>query len=369
MKNLKITIPEPCHEDWSKMTKTNKGKFCNSCTKEVFDFTTFSDEQLIKQFGKQGDLCGRFTTNQLDRSLVLQRKKQHNYLSYAFSGIFSLLLLNSSPSKAQEKPKTIQTNKKFISIPLQNTRVTNNITVTGKVLDEANLPLPGATVLIKGTLNGTTTDFDGVFSLDCKKTDILVFSYVGYFEQEFPVKKAIHVNLALDKSLRDVVVTSLGFVKKKYEINTKLKPNNSLEEIKVVAGGISVKDCSSNSKKLNDSFIASGTIVDETNMPFPEVTVLIKGTNQSVNTDFNGKFSINCRKNDTLIITYTGYKTIEKLIIKKQEVDVRLNLDSSLETIVVTGGVHYTKKRWFAGRLFTRFTNLFRKHNKNPLCR
>jgi len=208
MKNLKITIPEPCHEDWSKMLNTEKGKFCNSCTKEVFDFTAFSDEQLIKQFEKQGDLCGRFTTNQLDRSLFLQRKKQHNYLSYALSGIFSLLLLNTSPLKAQEKPKTMQTDKKFVSIPLQNTRLGDSITVTGTILDEANLPLPGATVLIKGTLNRTTTDFDGKFSLNCKKDDILVISYVGYFDKEIKGNtNALHLNLQPDNSNEVIVLT------------------------------------------------------------------------------------------------------------------------------------------------------------------
>jgi len=54
------------------MLPTKKGKFC---TKEVFDFTTFSDEQLIKRLEKDDDLCGRFTVNLLNRNLVLQRKK------------------------------------------------------------------------------------------------------------------------------------------------------------------------------------------------------------------------------------------------------------------------------------------------------
>lgn len=165
MRKLNITIPEPCNEEWSTMTSTEKGQFCNSCTKEVFDFTHYSDEQLIKRFEKEGDLCGRFTTTQLDRDLVLQRKKNHNYLSYAFSGLLSLFLLNSSNSKAQEKPNTIQTDKKFTSIPLQNTQVTDSITVSGTVLDETNMPLPGATVVIKGTTTGVSTDFDGKFSL------------------------------------------------------------------------------------------------------------------------------------------------------------------------------------------------------------
>ena len=47
-KSFKINIPEPCHEDWAQMTSTEKGKFCDSCAKEVIDFTNKSDEQLYK---------------------------------------------------------------------------------------------------------------------------------------------------------------------------------------------------------------------------------------------------------------------------------------------------------------------------------
>lgn len=253
MKNLKIAIPEPCYEDWNKMSYTEKGKFCNSCTKEVFDFTAFSDEQLIKQFEKEGDLCGRFTTNQLNRNLTLQRKKSHDYISYAFSGIFSLLLLNTNPSKAQEKPKTTQTNKNFVSIPLQNTRVTDSITVSGTVFDESNITLPGVTIIIKGTSTGTSTDFDGKFNLKCSKNDTLILSYVGYFEQEILVNKNIRVNLKLDKSLGDVIVTALGYVRKQHEIKRPLKIKDSLKKSKIVTGGIQRKKHSipQNKKLLN----------------------------------------------------------------------------------------------------------------------
>lgn len=212
MKNLKITIPEPCHKDWSKMSNTEKGKFCNYCIKEIFDFTSFSDEQLIKHFEKEGDLCGRFTTNQLDRSLVLQRKKQYNYLSYAFSGIFSLLLLNTTPVKAQGKPKTIQTDKKFVSIPLQNTSVKDSITISGTILDETNYPLPGAIIIVKGTTVGTSTDYDGKFNIECKKTDTLNISYIGYQDVLHKVIENSNTNikLVLEEEVLGEMITVYG---------------------------------------------------------------------------------------------------------------------------------------------------------------
>ena len=66
-KQIQLNIPNPCHENWDQMTPVDKGRFCGSCQKQVVDFTTMSDEQLILFFKKQilssskdGSVCGRF---------------------------------------------------------------------------------------------------------------------------------------------------------------------------------------------------------------------------------------------------------------------------------------------------------------------
>jgi len=89
-------------------------------------------------------------------------------------------------------------------------------TISGKVVDETNMPLPGATVVIKGTTTGASTDFDGLYSIKANVGDILVFSYVGYSEQEntVGVSITIDVSMALDNSLECVVVTALGIKRK-----------------------------------------------------------------------------------------------------------------------------------------------------------
>src|SRR5690606_10182766 len=75
-------------------------------------------------------------------------------------------------------------------------------------------PLPGVSVLIKGTSSGTITDIDGGFALDdVDDDDILVFSYMGFVTQEIPVegKSVITVTLIENvESLNEVVVTALG---------------------------------------------------------------------------------------------------------------------------------------------------------------
>ena len=56
-------------------------------------------------------------------------------------------------------------------------------TITGLVTDDQG-PLPGATIVVKGTSNGVTTDFDGNFSIKASEGDILVVSFVGFENQE-----------------------------------------------------------------------------------------------------------------------------------------------------------------------------------------
>ncbi len=91
-------------------------------------------------------------------------------------------------------------------------------TVTGTVTDELNTPLPGATVLEKGTTNGTTTDFDGNFSIDVANENVVLeFSYIGYSTMEAAVngRSSISVQLAEDATqLEDVVVVGYGVQKK-----------------------------------------------------------------------------------------------------------------------------------------------------------
>lgn len=88
------------------------------------------------------------------------------------------------------------------------------ITVTGTVSDTQNVPLAGATVLEKGTLNGATTDFDGNFSIQVANGEaVLVVSYLGYATLEVPTngQNSIDVQLQDDASqLDEVVVVGYG---------------------------------------------------------------------------------------------------------------------------------------------------------------
>lgn len=90
-------------------------------------------------------------------------------------------------------------------------------TVNGTILDVAGTPLPGATITIKGTSNGVSSDFDGKFSINVNENDILTISFVGFVSQDIPIagKTSIEIVLAEDTNLLDeVVVVGFGTQKK-----------------------------------------------------------------------------------------------------------------------------------------------------------
>jgi len=79
--------------------------------------------------------------------------------------------------------------------------------VTGTVYDDQNVPLPGASVQVKGTTTGAITDFDGNYSIEASTGDVLVFSYVGFNTQEATVTgNTLDVTLQAGLELENVVV-------------------------------------------------------------------------------------------------------------------------------------------------------------------
>ena len=133
---LTITVKEPCKEKFSNFSTTEKGGFCQSCEKEVIDFTKFSDKELVRYLG--------------DISYVETIQEKH--------------------------------------------------TVTGTIVDEANEPLPGVNVVLKGTAIGTQTDFDGNFEFPQQlvENDVLVFSFIGYETKTYKVKVNENANINLN---------------------------------------------------------------------------------------------------------------------------------------------------------------------------
>lgn len=96
--------------------------------------------------------------------------------------------------------------------------VLGQTTLTGTVTEQAtSIPLPGVNVVVKGTTNGTATDFDGNYQLRVNNGDIIVFTYVGYQAQEvtYTGQATLNVQLSEDAALlQEIVIIGYGSVKK-----------------------------------------------------------------------------------------------------------------------------------------------------------
>ncbi|CAI8274643.1 MAG: TonB-dependent receptor SusC [Polaribacter sp. SA4-10] len=105
----------------------------------------------------------------------------------------------------------------FVAMIFVSASVLGQTKISGTVVDESNQSLPGASILEKGTMNGTETDFDGKFSLKAgSKTGVLVISFIGYKTKEvaFTSENANIGNIQLEEggsTLDEIIITSTSF--------------------------------------------------------------------------------------------------------------------------------------------------------------
>jgi TonB-linked SusC/RagA family outer membrane protein len=114
-------------------------------------------------------------------------------------------------------------------------------TVSGVVKDASGMPLPGVTVVQKGTIKGASTDFDGNYSFELTLGDqILVFSYIGFKTQEIQINSRTTIDIVLEEdvaSLNEVVVIGYGTQKKESVVAaiTQIKGEDLMERTSGVA--------------------------------------------------------------------------------------------------------------------------------------
>ncbi|WP_343328527.1 TonB-dependent receptor [Polaribacter staleyi] len=143
------------------------------------------------------------------------------------------------------------------------------ITVKGNVTGGGQ-PLPGVSILVKGTTNGVVSDFDGNYVIKAKNNSTLIFAYIGFATKEIKVngKKSINVSLSEDVSqLDEIVVIGYGTQKKK-ELTGAVSQIKSEEIMK-----ISTSDLSS----ALQGQIAGVTVVASDGAPGSEANIMIRG--------------------------------------------------------------------------------------------
>ena len=100
---MKVTIPKPCHENWSNMTPEEKGRFCQVCSKCVRDFTNASDLEIITDLSENPNICASFRVDQLDRNL------SYSFINSLFAKFaVGFVLTSGGIVSAQTQPRVNQ---------------------------------------------------------------------------------------------------------------------------------------------------------------------------------------------------------------------------------------------------------------------
>ena len=195
-KSIHISIPSPCHELWDRMDATERGAFCHRCQKEVIDFSTMTDREVIEYLAKHQTGCGRFRKDQLDTKLSIAEVNNGVFKWRAlFLGILSFMCLKSS--MALPNYRRVAADQNAISAkPLIETKKTipPKITVSGNVTTEAGILIDEAVVEVVDSAGeyigpSAMVDEKGVFSMVLDgpymqqhgaKLKIVAAAYKGY---------------------------------------------------------------------------------------------------------------------------------------------------------------------------------------------
>jgi len=165
---IKISIAEPCHENWDKMLDEEKGKFCLSCQKQVVDFSRMTNEEIINYFnvneGKK--TCGRIAKHQHNTPISNYRKVVTPWFNRYVASFFMALGFYN-PSTAQTNNTPVEQHIKG-DIAVKQPLVPSNkkLVINGRVLDQKTKKgIKGASITVAGSDITTTSDKNGNYTI------------------------------------------------------------------------------------------------------------------------------------------------------------------------------------------------------------
>lgn len=206
---LKIHLPEPCSQDWNKMSPKANGRHCNSCDKIVVDFTQMNDDQLIDFFVYQKHkACGRFLPSQLDRAMLHRApSKAKQYKRGFLASVLSILGFSAFAQNNSEIGK-IQTEQ---SITIGEILPIDEITKFKGVVLYKNKGLSEVIIEVEGKKIQTRTDENGAFNLSIHKkshdeTLTIYFTHPSMAREKITLthsKTDIIIEMAVAKLLKE----------------------------------------------------------------------------------------------------------------------------------------------------------------------
>ncbi|MEN8187770.1 MAG: SusC/RagA family TonB-linked outer membrane protein, partial [Bacteroidota bacterium] len=178
------------------------------------------------------------------------------------------------------------------------------ITVSGTVTDASGETLPGVSIMVKGTTQGTATDFDGAYEISASQGDVLIFSFIGFATKEVAVTSStVNVSLAEDtESLDEVVVTALGIKREEKALGYSLtevkgdemnqvKTTNAMNALQGRVAGVNVSTNSTGASGSSRVIIRGASSLTGDNQPLYVIDgiPMVNRTKGSVGA-YNGEF-------------------------------------------------------------------------------
>ena len=241
------------------------------------------------------------------------RRSYANYpnISYATYNWFGFSLNNNNWLNHQYLRNTKR--------KLQSNRKDFEGIITGFVSDDNGEPLPGVSIIVKGTIYGTETDFNGNYSLKIKTKDVLIFNYIGFKSKEISIIKQSNVNIKLEEDtsqLDEVVVTAYGSQKRKSLTGSIMakesEMNNSLADaLQGQVSGVSIANKKENQKSIRIRGIGS---INSKENPLIIVDGKILTSEEFEKLNVNEFAKINILKKEDAISIY-GDKAVNGAII------------------------------------------------------
>lgn len=176
------------------------------------DLRQVAVEQVFEEVKKQSDINFLYRSDLLDNIPKVDISLKNASLEKVLSQV---LLPFQLTYEIEGKTVIIHAKKGKKSTVIIVPRIEYE-TINGTVKDEFGFPVPGATILIKGTTRGTVTDPDGNYTIVAEPGEVLIFSFIGYLKQEVIIGNITEIDIVLEedqKALEEVVV--VGYTAKK----------------------------------------------------------------------------------------------------------------------------------------------------------
>jgi hypothetical protein len=179
-----LDLPDPCSENWENMLPGMNGRFCQRCRKEVIDFTTMSDSEILKFFVDKTNIpCGSFRQDQIDRFYVPQKKKIQIKFAGLISSLLALLSFKSLTATTHSDFINITNQQNIDSISNDNLTVNDSLRIYGHVLVRESSLLENEPIIVKisNTKLETTVDKDGNYQIELDQSEISQYTLITFY--------------------------------------------------------------------------------------------------------------------------------------------------------------------------------------------